>query len=72
MTCDRRTFHSRPSCSAVVDRFDEPTYAVENPESRWNSHALACSRVRSVSQETWTSAPSGTSSSSALRSVEPR
>jgi hypothetical protein len=30
-------------------RFDEPTYAVENPDRRWNTHALACSRVVVVS-----------------------
>lgn len=24
---------------------EEPTYAVEKPERRWNTHALACRRV---------------------------
>ena len=38
-----------------------PTYAVEKPVLRWNSQALACSRVMRVSYETLTSAPSSTS-----------
>ena len=76
MTCgcsrfEMRTFHSRPSTSAVFDRFDEPTYAVVVPLSRRNSHALACSRVVRVSYETLTSAPSSASRSSARWSVAP-
>jgi hypothetical protein len=48
-TCERRTFHSSPSRRAAWERFEEPTYAVEKPLSRWKSHAFAWSRVRSVS-----------------------
>ena len=48
-TWERRTFHSRPSVRAAADRFDEPTRAVEKPESRWKSQALAWRRVRRVS-----------------------
>ena len=44
--CDSRTFHSSPSTTAACDRLDEPTNALENPEARCSSHALACSRVR--------------------------
>ena len=67
---DTRTFHSSPVTCAECVRFDEPTYAVEKPDNRWNSHALACSRVVLVSYETRTSAPSPASRSSAARSVE--
>ncbi len=42
---DARTFHSMPVTCAEWVRFDEPTYAVENPEWRWNTHAFACNRV---------------------------
>lgn len=33
-TADSRTFHSQPSRRALRDRLDEPTSAVEKPESR--------------------------------------
>ena len=42
---DTRTFHSSPVTCAEWVRFDEPTYAVEKPERRWNIHAFAWSRV---------------------------
>ena len=35
------TFHSTPSSRALVERFDDPTYAVSKPVWRRNSHAFA-------------------------------
>src|SRR5690348_875129 len=69
--CERRTFHSRPSTIAVVDKLDDPMKTVENPESRCSNHAFACNRVLSVWYETFTSAPRDTSWSIARRSVDP-
>jgi hypothetical protein len=76
MTCaasidDSRTFHSRPSKSAVCERFDEPTNAVVRPDARSSNHAFACSLVVRASNATRTSAPSATSSSTARFSVAP-
>ena len=76
MTCaasidDSRTFHSRPSKSAVCERFDEPTNAVVSPDARSSSHAFAWSLVVRASNATRTSAPSATSSSTARFSVAP-
>ena len=66
-----RTFHSSPSTCAEWVRFDDPMYAVECPDRRWNSHAFACNRVVAVSYDTRTSAPNAASSSNARRSVDP-
>ena len=46
-----------------------PLDIVECPDRRWNSHALACSRVVVVSYDTRTSAPNAASSSSARRAT---
>ena len=48
-TFERRTFHSRPSISAVFERFDEPTYAVVKPVSRSEQPRLGVQPGRSVS-----------------------
>ena len=67
---ETRTFHSRPVTWAEWVRFDEPMYAVENPELPMKEPALAWRRVVLVSYETLTSAPSCAESSSARCSVE--
>lgn len=40
-----RRFHSSPVTCAECVKFDDPTYAVEKPERRWNTHAFAWRRV---------------------------
>jgi hypothetical protein len=45
----RRARSTRARHLRRVVRFEEPTYAVEKPDSRWNSQALACRRVVLVS-----------------------
>ena len=39
-----RIFHSKPSVCADFERFDDPIYAVLNPEFRSKMYVLACSR----------------------------
>ena len=51
-------FHSSPLTCAECVRLEEPMYAVEKPVLRWNSQALAWSRVEVVSYETRILAPS--------------
>jgi hypothetical protein len=46
-------------------------YAVEKPEPRWKSQALACRRVVPTSYEIDTLAPRSRSWSSAFASVDP-
>jgi hypothetical protein len=64
-------FHSSPVAWAECVRLDEPTYAVEKPDARWKSQALAWSRVVLRSYEMRTDAPRSTRASRAARSVEP-
>jgi hypothetical protein len=67
----RRTFHSSPSSIAAWERFEEPTWAVEKPLSRWKCQTFVCRRVVRVSYDTFTRAPRLAGRSIARRSVAP-